>query len=59
MERFSEKYEQCFRINFENNLNFQNFNLNKISFITNYCSQQSNPKRYKSKTIKEGFLLNK
>ena len=49
MERFSDKCEQYFRINFENKFNFQDFNLtmikertteciiNILNFITNYC----------------------
>jgi hypothetical protein len=56
MERFSEKCEQYFRINFENKFNFQNFNLSLIKKRVTECILAFDPS-YISKSGKHTYGL--
>ena len=49
MQRFCEKCEQYFRINFENRFNFQQFNLTVIKGIIGECVVAFDPSRQPAK----------
>ena len=56
MERFSNKCEQYFRINFENRFNFQNFNLTMIKERISECIVAFDPS-YIKKSGKQTYGL--